>query len=137
MVFNAITPCVPRPFFGNSATSVRLPKPRSLAVRMSPWPSITIRLRTSSPWARRMPRTPVAVRPMARTLPSSKLTALPLLANSMMSHSPSVSAAPTSASPSSRLIAILPRDSRNANSVNAVFFTVPWAVAKNTNLSSS
>ena len=103
---------------------------------MSPSPSITIRLRTSSPSARRMPRTPVAVRPIERTSLSAKRTALPLEANSMTSLSPPVSATPISASLSSRLIAILPRCRRKANSVSGVFLTVPLRVAKNTKRSS-
>ncbi len=79
-----------------------------------------------------MPRTPVAVRPIERTASSAKRTALPLLANSMMSRSPSVIATSTSASPSSRLMAILPRCRRKANSVSGVFLTVPLRVAKKT-----
>src|SRR5205085_11050287 len=49
--------------------------------------------RCSSP--RRMPRTPVACRPIGRTSPSSKRTALPSEEKSMTSYLPSVSAAPT------------------------------------------
>jgi hypothetical protein len=76
---------------------------------MSPSPSTTIMLTTCSPSARRMPRTPVAVRPIGRTSSSAKRTALPLLANSITSRLPSVMSTLTRASPSSRLIAILPR----------------------------
>ena len=79
-----------------------------------------------------MPRTPVAVRPIGRTVSPAKRTALPLLANSMMSRVPSESSAFTSASPSARLIAILPRDRRYAYSGSGVFLTVPLRVAKNT-----
>ena len=50
----------------------------------------------------------------------------------MMSLPPSVSATPTRASPSSRLMAILPRARRKANSVSGVFLTVPLRVPKNT-----
>ncbi|MNI28208.1 hypothetical protein D3C73_819750 [compost metagenome] len=50
-----------------------------------------------------------------------------------MSRSPSVRPTPTRASPSSRLIAILPRARRKANSPSGVFLTVPFFVAKNTN----
>jgi DNA gyrase subunit A len=48
-----------------------------------------------------------------------------------------VSATSTRASPSSRLMAILPRARRNANSVSGVFLTMPLRVAKNTKCSSS
>ena len=80
----------------------------------------------------RMPRTPMVLRPVVRIVSSAKRTALPLLANSITSRSPLVSATPISASPSSRLIAILPRASRYANSVSAVFLTVPARVANST-----
>ena len=55
----------------------------------------------------------------------------------MMSRLPSVRSAFTSASPSSRLIAILPRARRNSNSLSGVFFTVPLRVEKNTYWSSA
>ncbi len=105
----------------------------SLSSSLPPARSATIRLTTSSPLAILMPRTPVAVRPIERTRSSPKRTVLPLEANSRMSRSPSVRPTPTSASPSSRLIAILPRARRNANSLSGVFLTVPLRVAKNTN----
>ena len=59
----AITPCVPRPLRGYSASSVRLPGAALRLVRISPAPAslpspaTTIRLTTRSLAARRMPRT--------------------------------------------------------------------------------
>ncbi|MNN40194.1 hypothetical protein D3C81_1542560 [compost metagenome] len=117
-------------------SSTTLPS-SSLSSSTPPALSATIRLTTSSPLAILMPRTPVAVRPIERTLSSAKRTVLPLDANSSTSRSPSVRPTPTSASPSSRLMAILPRARRNANSLNGVFLTVPLRVAKNTKWLSS
>ncbi|MCY1181087.1 hypothetical protein D9M73_215720 [compost metagenome] len=95
-------------YSGNSPMAVRLPKPRSEAVRI--WlPSSGIIMEISFwPSARRMPRTPRAVRPMARTSDSLKRVTLPASENSMTSRSPSVMAAEISTSPSSSSSAIRP-----------------------------
>ena len=62
----------------------------------------------------------------------TEYSALPFEANSITSRTPSVSCTSTSASPSSRPIAILPFCNWNANSVSGVFFTVPSRVANST-----
>ena len=80
-----------------------------------------------------MPRTPCAPRPIGRTSFSSKRTALPPELNSMMSCLPSVSATPISRSPSSRSTAMIPEGRGLEKSERGVFFTVPFAVAMNTN----
>ncbi len=84
-----------------------------------------------------MPRTPAAVRPIARTSPSGKRTALPPDEQSITSRVPSVMATPTSLSPGSRPTAMMPAMRGRENAESGVFFTVPVAVAMKTNLSSS
>ena len=84
---------------------------------------------TSWPSATRMPRTPAAVRPIGRTSDSWKRMALPELAHSMMSHSPSVMATSTSRSPSWSSIARMPAVRGRENESSEVFLTVPSLVA--------
>ena len=74
---------------------------------------------------------------MARTSFSLKQIALPLLLQSKTSCAPSVNSTPTNLSPSRNSTAIMPEARGRENSFNGVFLTVPFAVAKNTNLSSS
>ena len=82
--------------------------------------------------AMRIPRTPLAVRPITRASFSSKRIALPLEANSITSCSPLVIRADTSLSPSSSPIAMRPLERILANCDSSTRFTVPLAVAKNT-----
>jgi len=90
------------------------------------WPSSSI-----------MPRTPRALRPIGRTSPSSKRTALPASENSMTSQLPSVMATPIRKSPSSSAAAMMPALRGLEKSVSGVFFTVPRAVAMKTKWLSS
>ncbi len=84
----ASMPCVPRPWRVYSAIGVRLPKPFSVAVS-TVWVSSFATSMQTTLWlpssASRMPRTPVAWRPIGRTSPSSKRTALPESENSITS----------------------------------------------------
>src|SRR5438105_2327189 len=95
-VWIEITPWPPRPWRGYSPSGVRLPKPFWVAVR-TPLDSLFAASMQTTRWPspRRMPRTPVAWRPIGRTSPSSKRTALPSEEKSITSYLPSVSAAPT------------------------------------------
>ncbi len=74
---------------------------------------------------------------MGRTSVSANRTALPALENSMMSCPPSVMAAPTRKSASSRSTAMIPLGRGREKSVSGVFLTVPLAVAMNTKCCSS
>src|SRR5882762_9805664 len=95
-VWIAITPWPPRPWRGYSPIGVRLPNPCSVAVSTDFDSSCAASMHTTRwPSPRRMPRTPVAWRPIGRTSPSWNLTALPSDENSITSYLPSVSAAPT------------------------------------------
>src|SRR6267378_3146780 len=77
-VWIAITPWPPRPWRGYSPIGVRLPNPCSVAVSTDFDSSCAASMHTTRcPLPRRMPRTPVAWRPIGRTSPSSKRTALP------------------------------------------------------------
>src|SRR3954471_4028158 len=95
-VWIEITPWPPRPWRGYSLSGVRLPKPFSVAVS-TPFCSLFAASMQTTRWPspRRMPRTPVAWRPIGRTSDSSKRTALPSEEKSITSYLPSVSAAPT------------------------------------------
>ena len=81
---------------------------------------------------KRMPRTPLAVRPMARTSDSLKRAALPALEHNITSLVPLVMAAPISVLSSSKSSAISPLGRGRENCSRAVFLTVPLAVAMNT-----
>ena len=134
LVLIAITPPPPRPCLLNSSTKVRLPKPFSQAIRISRTSSsITTNDLINSSVAKRIPRTPLAVRPIARASFSSKRIALPLEANSITSWLPLVMRALTNLSPSSKPTAIKPFERILANCFSSTRFTVPLAVAKNTN----
>ena len=129
LVTMAITPWPPRPRRGNLLSGVRLPKPRSEAVRIcAPDSGISMEI-SCCPLPRRMPRTPRALRPMMRTTLSAKRITLPALENSMTSLAPSVIAAAIRVSPSSSLSAIRPLLRGRLNCTSGVFFTVPKAVA--------
>ena len=82
-----------------------------------------------------IPRTPVAVRPIARTAFSSKRTTRPCAENNIISLSPLVISTPISSSPSRSVSAIRPFARTLLNASNATFFTTPLAVAIKTNLS--
>jgi hypothetical protein len=86
LVWIAITPWVPRPFFGYSSSGVRLPKPFALAVRMSPSP--VCHDHRYHQLAFGQPHAAHAGRGAAHRahLASSKRTTLPLLANSSTSR---------------------------------------------------
>ncbi len=84
-----------------------------------------------------MPRTPAAVRPIGRTSFSSKRIALPPLEHRMICRWPSVMSTPTSRSPASSSMAMMPAWRGRENASSEVFLTVPCAVAMNTNLFSS
>ena len=86
----------------------------------------------NSSLARRIPRTPLAVRPIARASVSLKRIALPLEANSITSWLPSVIRALTNLSPSSSPTAIRPLERILANCLSSTRLTVPLAVAKKT-----
>ncbi|CRO82531.1 hypothetical protein PAERUG_E6_London_17_VIM_2_12_12_00602 [Pseudomonas aeruginosa] len=129
LVTMAITPWPPRPRRGNLLSGVRLPKPRSEAVRIcAPDSGISMEI-SCCPLPRRMPRTPRALRPMMRTTLSAKRITLPALENSMTSLAPSVIAAAIRVSPSSSFSAIRPLLRGRLNCTSGVFFTVPKAVA--------
>src|SRR5437016_11190877 len=82
-VWIAITPWPPRPWRGYSPMGVRLPNPCSVAVSTDFASSCAARLHhTPWPLPSRMPRTPVAWRPIGRTSPSWNRTALPADENS-------------------------------------------------------
>ena len=86
LVLIAITPPPPRFWVLNSSMKVRLPKPFSQAIKISRTSSsITTKDLINSSSFRRIPRTPLAVRPIARASFSSKRIALPLEANSITS----------------------------------------------------
>jgi hypothetical protein len=85
---------------------------------------------TLPPFARFMPRTPRAPRPIGRTSFSSKRTALPSSENIITSCLPSVIATPTRQSPSSRSTAMIPEGRGREKSASEVFFTTPSCVAK-------
>ena len=133
LVLIAITPPPPRFCVLNSSIKVRLPKPFSQAIRISRTSSsiTTSDLISSSP-LRRIPRTPLALRPIERASFSSKRMALPLEANNMTSWLPLVIRALTNLSSSSRLTAIRPLERIVANCSSSTRLTVPLAVAKKT-----
>ena len=91
------------------------------------------RLTTSSPSRSRMPRTPAAARPMARTSSSLNRMAWPSFDNMRMSSPPLVGMTFTSSSPSRRLIAMSPVRRDESYSLNFVFLTCPFLVAKKRN----
>ena len=78
-----ITPMPPRPLIGNCSTGVRLPNPFSVTVITSPWLPMISEI-TRCPLPSLTPRTPHAVRPIARTSDSLKRIAFPAEVNSMM-----------------------------------------------------
>ena len=84
-----------------------------------------------------IPRTPVAKRPIARTALSAKRTTRPCEENNMISLEPSVISTPINSSSSRKFKAMIPLERGRLNSVSAIFFTIPPAVAMMTNLSSS
>src|SRR5437773_1684227 len=95
-VWIEMTPWPPRPWRGYSPIGVRLPKPCSVAVSTDFDSSCAASMHTTrEPSPKRMPRTPVAWRPIGRTSPSWNRTALPSDENSITLYLPSVSAAPT------------------------------------------
>ena len=115
--------------------AVRLPKPFSVTVITSPSsPMISEITRCFLPSL--TPRTPQAVRPIARTSDSRKRIDLPAEVNSMMLCAPSVMSTPINWSSSRRSTAIMPLDRGREKSTSGVFFTVPDAVAMNTKRSS-
>ncbi|MNN73969.1 hypothetical protein D3C81_1901280 [compost metagenome] len=125
----AITPWPPRPRRGNLDSGVRLPKPRSEAVRIcAPDSGISMEM-ICWPLPSFMPRTPRALRPISRTTLSAKRITLPASENIMTSLAPSVMAAAIRVSPSFSFRAIRPLERGRANCTSGVFFTVPEAVA--------
>ena len=137
LVFKPITPWVALPFTGNWEVSVLLPKPFSLTVRTCLSSSGMISEIISAPACNRMPRTPLAWRPMTLTADSLNRKVFPLLLTSIMSCSPSVIAVPIRVSSSRSSIARRPTLRGRSNSVRTVFLTVPLRVAMKTKWSSS
>ncbi len=131
-----ITPMPPRPLTGNCSTGVRLPKPFSVTVITSPSSPMISEI-TRWPLPSLTPRTPQAVRPIARTSDSRKRIALPAEVNSMMPWLPSVMSTPINWSSSRRSTAMIPLVRGREKSTSGVFFTVPEAVAMNTKRSSA
>ena len=84
-----------------------------------------------------MPRTPRAVRPIALTFSSSKRTHLPSVVNNRISLLPSVISTLIKWSSSNKSKPITPFARTFLKLVNALFFTIPLAVAKKMYLSSS
>ena len=78
-----------------------------------------------------MPRTPAAARPIGRTSSSLKRIVMPLRLTMKMSSVPLVSMTLTSSSPSRRLMRDQAVAAAVSYSLNVVFLTVPWRVAKN------
>ncbi len=83
---------------------------------------------TSSSASSRIPMTPVAVRPIERTLSSENRIALPLRVIRRMSLVPDVGRTFTTSSPSRRLSAMIPSRRDESYSRNRVFFTMPFLV---------
>ena len=130
----------PSPFGTTRETTLSIFKSNDASALSSEISSISTALSSSEisfVKASLIPRTPVAKRPIARTAFSAKRTTRPCDENNIISLLPSVISTPINSSSSRKFNAMIPFERGRLNSVKAIFFTIPPAVAITTNLSSS
>ena len=131
-VLMSMIPFPARPWSRYSSSGVRLPKPRSVTVRICAPSCTTSAAMTASPSSTSMPRTPAAPRPMGRTSSSLKRIAMPSLVAIITSRWPSVRRAVMTSSPSSRPTAWIPPARGCEYASSSVFLILPWRVTKRT-----
>ncbi len=134
VTFIVFTPFPPLLVMRYSSTGVFLPKPFSLITNTvdADSPLFTqIMPITSSVWSSTsMPPTPIAPRPVGRTVVSGKRIARPLLRAIIISQLPSVIFAASSSSPSIMVMAFTPVALGRLNSSSTVFLITPFLVQR-------
>ena len=131
VIFTLITPMPPRLLMGYCPIGVRLPRPSSVTVSRLRPSLASATPTTASPVRSRIPRTPRAPRPISRTCPALKRTALPCCVASTICVSFEINLTPTRLSARSSVMAKMPARLALMNSIRPVRLTIPrWVTMK-------